>query len=219
MPVSPHFARFLATEDLDDLLDARSDLGPVTPDDEQVARTIMREWRNEQAVSNLLMHPGFIPDDIRMRSLIRGLDEREEAYYILAAVVGVQSIRVSGEERLALRDRLLNIVEIDSSIIAKRATVSLENILTPDDGPLVARLLEHPDDCVRHNLLSWLVTTFDPERSRAVYELIRASGISEEAQADIELQIADYVQKRRTRSFNPLDSSLLGYIPNLSETR
>jgi len=66
-------------------------------------------------------------------------------------------------------------------ILAERATVSLPNVLTSDDGLRVSRLLDHPNETIRHNLLSWLVLTFDPERSTRLHEVIDASGISDDA--------------------------------------
>src|SRR5918995_5143736 len=113
MAPNPHLIQFLATEDLDDLLDVTEDLGALASEDENMMRTILLEWRDEQAVSNLLIHSSLIPADVRLSSLLRGLHEQEQAYFVLAAVVGVQSLEraeLAAADRIALRDRLLEIV-------------------------------------------------------------------------------------------------------------
>ena len=222
MAASQNLAGFLRTEDLDDLLDALDDLGPLTPDDVQVVRAIIQEWRDEQAVSNLLIHSHLIPDDIRVASLVRGLDEEAQVYYILAAVVGIGGIdrtAISSADRTALRERLLGLISSDDSIVAERATVSLPVVLTSDDGPLVSRELAHPNETVRHNLLSWLLKEFDPESSPALLDLIDASGVSDDTKDESRRAIAEYVKKRQSGTFNPLDGPLLSYIPNLRDTK
>lgn len=81
----------------------------------------------------------------------------------------------------------------------------------------MCRQLEHPNETVRHNLLSWLVTTFDPERSTALESLLDASVISSGARAQIKEQVAAYVRKRHAKEFNPLGVPPLAYIPDLSD--
>jgi HEAT repeat protein len=219
---SPQLARFLATEDLDDLLDALDDLGPLSGDDEQVVRSLLSSWRDEQAISNLLVHPAVIPAKNRIAALTRGLDEREQPYYVLAAAVGVQGLdpsMLSDTDRAALRDRLLKIIQLDDSIIARRATVSLRVVLTPADAEPVWQLLEHPNETVRHNVLSWLVETFAPDDPSALHRRLDQSAISVEAKIRAKGEVDMSVERRRTGAFDALGRPLLSYIPNLSETR
>jgi len=88
-------ASFLATEDLDDLLRAAMELDPPSDHELAVVRSTLHEWRNEQAVANLLFYPHFIPADLRLETVIHGLDEQRQRYYVLAAVVGLQDLDIA----------------------------------------------------------------------------------------------------------------------------
>lgn len=222
-PSAP-LVRFLATEDLDDLLEARDDLGALSDDDLQVVRAVLAAWRDEQAVSNLLIHPELIPRDLRIATLTRGMNQREQVYYILAAVVGVGSLEgaeLSAAEREALRDSLLELIGLDESedaIIAKRASVSLPVVLTAPDAPSVCQLLDHRAETVRHNLLAWLLHEFAADLP-TLHRLVDESDIGSEAQARVKSQIANSLERRRKGDFDSLSGPLLSWIPNLSHTR
>jgi hypothetical protein len=213
-------ANFFATEDLDDLQRAASKLGVLEEVDVRRIRSTLEEWHNEQAVANLLFYPRLIPEELRVKSIVRGLDERRQPYYVLAAAVGVQEMEVSTlteEEMTVIRDRLLRVVASDSSIVAKRASVSLQTFLKKSDGETVCSLLGHPDETVRHNLLAWLVTTFEPGHSDDLRHFVEASELDKQTRQDITRQMTEYVQARREGKFTGVDMPLLGYIPNLSE--
>jgi hypothetical protein len=94
--MSPELEAFLAAEDLDEVLNARGKIAALAADDEATVRAVLAEWRNPQAVSNLLLHSTLIPEDIRLPTLFRGLYERRVVYYVLAAVVGLQSLDAAG---------------------------------------------------------------------------------------------------------------------------
>src|SRR5262245_55647916 len=94
--MSVELEAFLAAEDLDEVLNARGKITALTPEDEAVVRAIISEWRNTQAISNLLFHPTLIPADIRLPTLFRGLYERQVVYYVLASIVGFQSLDLAG---------------------------------------------------------------------------------------------------------------------------
>ncbi len=94
--MSPELEAFFAAEDLDELLNARGEITALTAEDESAVRSVLQEWRNPQAVSNLLFHPSLISADLRLATLFRGMYERRMVYYVLAAVVGFQSVDPAG---------------------------------------------------------------------------------------------------------------------------
>ena len=61
-----------------------------------------------------------------------------------------------------IRDRLLELIEGDRSIISSRASVSIESWLDSVSAPAVCRLLNHPNETTGHNLLAWLIRHIDP---------------------------------------------------------
>ena len=84
-PMSPELKAFLVAEDLDDIQDARVKIKSVTATDAEALHAILEQWREAQAVSNLLIHADLIPQDVRLASLFRGLEERAVDYYVVAA--------------------------------------------------------------------------------------------------------------------------------------
>ena len=55
----------------------------------------LHDWTDLQAVSNLLMHPQVIPGEHRNAEVQRGLDDVENPYVRLAAVVGIGELDLS----------------------------------------------------------------------------------------------------------------------------
>ena len=217
--MSPGLRHFLSTKDLDDLLDARQPLATPTPSDTEVIEAVISEWRDEQAVSNLLIHSSLIPPATRAAALQRGLDEREHPYFVLAAVVGAPGVLASGSDgvRPAFRDRLLRLVAEDETVVAQRASVTLFEFLEREDAPAVVTQLGHSDDTVRHNLLAWLVSTF--EKSNRWLQLVEESSLPDAVKGDIRRRLADHMTATKAGKFTALRSPLLSYIPNLSEYR
>ena len=213
-------AASLTAEDVDDLLRIRSHLGSVDDADTGLIRSMLVEWRNTQAVANLLFHPDLIPADIRVNSILRGLDERSRRYLVLAAAVGLQSIEPSvltPDGAASIRERLLRIVASDESIIASRVSVSIQPFLAKSDARVVLGLLGHPNETVRHNLLAWLLKMYFSEESDDLRRVIQATELSTDTRESVSGRIAEYAKARREGTFSPLGSTLLGYIPNLNE--
>ena len=211
---------FLATQDLDDLLRITSRLGSLSDADASLIRSTLVEWRNDQGVANLLFHPHLIPADTRLKSILRGLDERDQRYYVLAAAVGLQSVEpatLTPDGVASIRERLLRIVASDNSIIASRASVSIQPFVSKSDAGVVLRLLGHSNETVRHNLLAWLVENFQSEESDDLQRLIEATELSIQTKQEVIRQVADYKEARREGRFTAVGSPLFGYIPNLNE--
>jgi hypothetical protein len=98
--MSRELEAFLTAEDLDDLLGARHRLGRVGKRDSQAAVAVLEQWADRQAVANLLFYPDLLPRSLRMRFLMKGLDETEVPYYQLAAVMGLQTLASEADTRL-----------------------------------------------------------------------------------------------------------------------
>lgn len=219
--MSPELEAFLAAEDLDELLRAQQKITSLDAEDTAVVRSILQWWQNPQAVSNLLVHPTCIPEDIRLASLFRGLDERRVVYYVLAAVVGFQSIDSAGmtaEDRSRIVESLLAVIRKNSGILAQRASVSIQQFMAEENAPRVFGLWAHPDETVWHNLRAWLFHTFQSRGVEAFVAAIRQSGLSEEAQQRL---IEDFTElvTNPTDGFDNRLSELYGYIPNLRDVK
>lgn len=217
--MSPELEIFLGAEDLDDLLHARQSISALDAEDVVAIRSIIHEWQNPQAVSNLLFHPTLIPEDLRLASLFRGLSERSIGYYVLAAIVGLQSIdtaRVTDEERRRISDKLLEVIRETRGIIAQRASVSIQRFLTEDDAPQIFALWVHPDDTTWYNLRAWLFRTFQTRGTEAFAEAAGQSGLAEETQRRLVGDFAE-LMTNPSKGFDNGLCPLFGYIPNLRD--
>ena len=204
--MSPALQHFLSSEDLDDLLDARRQLGKPTSSDARAIDAVIAEWSEEPAVSNLLIHADLIPEATRAGALHRGLDERDHPYFVLAAVVGAPNVLAGGSDalRTTFRDRLLRVVADGEAVVVSRATVSLFDFLHQDDAPVVVALLDHKDDLVRDNLLTWLLFTFDPEKSDHWRRLVEGSSLAADVKTDVRRRVADHVRAMKAGTFTSL---------------
>jgi hypothetical protein len=217
---SDSLARFLEADDLDDLQKIRSELPELDQNDASVVRDVIQAWREPQAIANLLFNPGVIPPDIRVATVLRGLNEYDRRYLKLAAVVGLQSIQPSAiapSDVAIIRDRLLQIIEVEHSIISSRASVSIETWLDSSTAPAVCRLLNHSNETVRNNLLAWLITHVDVVK---LTPLLESSDLVPEKVRSV---IRDADEYKRCRDagvmFTRASSYLFSYIPNLSGFR
>ena len=214
--MSPELKAFLTAEDLDELLSARRMITALDDEDAAVVRLTLQQWDNPQAVANLLFNPNIIPEDLRLASLFRGVGERQVVYYVLAAVVGFQSIdpaELVAEERGRVVAELLAILRKTSGILAQRASVSFQPFAREDDAPRVFALWAHPDDTVWHNLRAWLFRTFQNRGIEPFTAAIRQSGLADNVQQRLIDDFTEFVTD--LTAFQGWLLNLFGYLPNL----
>jgi len=218
--MSSELKAFLVAEDLDDAQDARHKIKSVTATDAAAIRTILKQWSDAQAVSNLLIHADLIPEDVRLASLYRGLAERRVDYYVVAAIVGlgeVDGVKVPAQDRKRLANMLLTIIRETKDVRAKRSSLTFEGFVSADDAPQVIALMEHSDSTVRGNLRSWLFKMFEDRGMDAFTAAGRQSSLAEEAQSRLVAEFKEYLsipdqQARRSKLV-----VLYAYIPNLKD--
>jgi hypothetical protein len=166
-----------------------------------------------------LLHPTLIPDDIRLPTLRRGLAERKVVYYVLAAVVGLQSIDpdgLSAEERDRVAADLWGLIAQTEDILAQRASVSIRGFASEGDAPAVFALLSHSNKTVRHNLRAWLFATFKDRGVEPFAAAAGESGLAEELRRQVVAEFADFLANPPQGFKSPL-FPLYGYIPNLRD--
>lgn len=218
--MSPELRAFLVAEDLDDIQDARGKIKSVTATDAEAIHTILKQWHEAQAVSNLLIHADLIPQDERLAWLFRGLEERTVDYYVLAAIVGLGEIdraKLPEQYRKRLAQTLLAIIRETKDVRALRASVSLQDFVSAGDAPQVIALMEHSDRTVRGNLRSWLFKIFENRGIDAFTAAARQSILAEEAQGRLVAEFKEYLsipdqQARRSKLV-----VLYAFIPNLKD--
>jgi hypothetical protein len=215
---SETLARFLAAQDLDDLLHIALELPPLDQNDQAVVQVILQDWRPAQAVANLLFHVDKIPEDLRGAAVLRGLNDQSQPYFQLAATAGLQSLEpaaLHSAEAATIRKRLLQILQTDS-LVAARASVTVDGWLDASFAPPLCRLLDHPNETVRHNLLAWLILHVEPVD---LIPQLENSGARPETLAGAIRDVREYARCRRAGvEFTRASSYFYSYMPNLFES-
>lgn len=116
-------------------------------------------WDTEhQMVSNLLHFPHIMPDDKRLKFVIKGLREEKQPYYNLAAATGVASIKLQGEDAEEIVQILKDISTKQHGIVAVRAFMTLAELLKhPKDTSFVLKFMYKSKSNLRYNSLDWLI--------------------------------------------------------------
>ncbi len=210
---------FLETEDLDDLLKSRSKIRHLDKHDIKKIRSVLEKWDSPQAVSNLLFHPSLIPEDIRFRSLLRGLKERENLYYLLASTVGLQGMEeeFSEEEKNTIKEHLIAVLEITGGVLAARASVTIRNFLSAGDASRMFKFLSHIEEAVRLNILSWLIETLEKKDEETFTSMLQSNEVPEDKQAEAIEKFREHLRKKESGETDFSTMPLYAYIPNLNE--
>lgn len=216
---SSELKAFLETEDLDDLVKARERVQHLDENDIKKIRSVLEKWDKPQAVSNLLFHPSLIPEDIRFSSLLKGLEERENLYYLLASIVGLQGIKdeFSEEERGIIKEQLISILELTGGVLVARASVTARKFLSAGDASRMLKFLSHSEEVVRLNILSWLIEALEETDVETFASMLQNNEVPEEIQADAIEKFREHLRKKESGEPDFFTMPLYAYIPNLNE--
>ena len=150
--------KFLKAKDFDNLLRLNSTI--KDENDTQIIKKILKDWKEKQAISNLLFHPRIIPDDIRKETIIRDLNEQKITYFNLAAIVGLQDFeRLTDieDEINNIKDKLFQFIKETEDIRAMRATATLQGLITKNDISKIIECGSYNNEGVRTNLIAkWM---------------------------------------------------------------
>lgn len=220
MRISPDLKAFLEAEDLDGLMEIRSKLRQLNRKDVKKIRSILQKWNSPQAVSNLLLYPFLIPEDIRGSCLLKGLREKKNSYYVLASIVGLQGIdptSFSEDERNEIKESLIFTLKTSGGIISARGSVSICDYLSSEDASTMFELLDHPNDTTRHNILCWLIRAMEERGSDAFVLMARSSGMPEDVRKEAIEKFQEYLRKKEAGEVSSFSMQLYAYIPNLRD--
>ncbi|KAK3727902.1 hypothetical protein QZH41_003711 [Actinostola sp. cb2023] len=116
-------------------------------------------WEEEHLmVSNLLHAPHIIPEEVRLKTIIKGLREEKQPYYTLAAATGIASLKLEGPDAERIIELLKNISNHKEGTIAVRGFMTLAGLLRhPDDTSFVVQFMYKSQSILRYNSLDWLI--------------------------------------------------------------
>ena len=222
---SKELKEFLIAKDLDNLLRLNSTVKNLDENDNQIIREILKKWENKQAISNLLLHPNTIPQDIKTKSLIKGLNEQKTIYYNLAAIVGLQDLdkfAESEEMSTTIKNKLFQFIKETEDFRAMRATSTLQSKITKEDTSKIIECGLNKNEGVKTNLIAMIAQLHGKENIEiqlANYEVQfkkETKSLREEFERQKE-RIENAPEEKKGFFKLSLGMPLMGYIPNLNQ--
>ncbi|WP_141211752.1 hypothetical protein [Pseudanabaena sp. SR411] len=222
---------FLETRELDNLGEARANISAIDQDDQAEIIRVLREWKDIQAIANLLMYPDLISENERIDYVLAGLRETNFTYLVLASVVGLGQLNIEAlpaQLITQLIDQLIAVTKGDSEVVAERASVFLAERLWHFGDTYTTQiigLLDHPSKVVRHNTLVALIPLVGLENIRRIIENAVQQGLlSVTGQLAAEQKLSEIAGFSKDNTIDSsqfdvdlLSAPLLAYIPNLDE--
>jgi hypothetical protein len=222
---------FLGTCDLDDLLEIRSNISELDREDEAEMIRILKEWKNIQAISNLLMYPNLIPKSERIGYVLKALQENNYKYLVLSSVVGINELDIESLSPILSKEiinQIIVIAKTEMGIIAERASIFLASRLWHFGDSYksqIVQLLDHSSDVVKHNILVALIPLVGLKNIRHFLKRSVHHGLLTEAgQLFTEQKISkisgfskDNIVDMEQLNLGILSIPLLSYIPNLDD--
>lgn len=153
---------FLNEDDLDEAnrLSKKISYCQLAENEKNMVTNILEfNWDSEiQMVSNLLHFPHIMPDDKRLKWLLKGLKEQKHPYYVLAAATGVAGLKLQGQDAEEIVELLKDLSTSQPGVVALRAFMSLvEHLTHPKDTQFVLKFMHKSKSNLRYNSLDWLI--------------------------------------------------------------
>ena len=183
---------FLNEDDLDEAnrLSKKISYCQLAENEKNMVTNILEfNWDSEiQMVSNLLHFPHIMPDDKRLKWLLKGLKEQKHPYYVLAAATGVAGLKLQGQDAEEIVELLKDLSTSQPGVVALRAFMSLvEHLTHPKDTQFVLKFMHKSKSNLRYNSLDWLI-----ENIKDTNELLSLLE-DEEIPEDVKLEAIDRV--------------------------
>jgi hypothetical protein len=218
--------QFLSTTDLDDLLSAYRAMESLSPKDVASIERVIVEWRDHQAVANLLFYPQMIPEPTRLQAVDRALRSDDYPYLQLAATVGLQGLDyqdLPAERRSAWLASLAAFLDSSATVLASRASVVLYGWAVEGDE-LAARAIgdRYPvaDHNISRNMLAALLFLYGAHSGDDLTRRLQEWQIPEDRRGLILKAHEEHVKlaAEDTRAAEWQTYPLFSYIPNLTES-
>ena len=220
-----HLNQFLQEQELDNLLNLHSTVSIKNKEDSTLILSILDNWNDKQAVSNLLFYPTLIPQANRFNAVVKGLTDQKNKYFNLASIVGVQSpedLGFNNDEVSRIKNILFKHVEQSMDSRAMRSTTSLAQYINKDDTESILTCASNTMEDVQTNLLSMISNLYGQNNIRNVLmEKNSENKIgSENLLAELEkqeLKIKEAPEDKKGFFKSIVGMPVAGYIPNLVE--
>lgn len=175
--------------------------------DEVMIRNILdNNWDTEpQMVSNLLHFPSVIPEDLRLPSLLRGLQETKILYYVLAASNGLCSLDLTKESDVSdIKEKLKEATLKPQGDLAIHGFMALGKLLChPEDTEFVLRFLHCDKSTLHYNALAWILANVKDKNE--VRKILENKAVPEDIREEgLERLESDLIEGKRVRIITAL---------------
>lgn len=209
---------FLNEDDLDEAnrLSKKISYCQLAENEKNMVTNILEfNWDSEiQMVSNLLHFPHIMPDDKRLKWLLKGLKEQKHPYYVLAAATGVAGLKLQGQDADEIVELLKDLSTSQPGVVALRAFMSLvEHLTHPKDTQFVLKFMHKSKSNLRYNSLDWLIENI--KDTNELLSLLEDQEIPE----DVKLEAIDRVNTPESEVQDRTNEDLhhFTFVPNLAE--
>lgn len=209
---------FLNEDDLDEAnrLSKKISYSQLAENEKNMVRNILDDnWDSEnQMVSNLLHFPHIMPDDKRLKWLLKGLKEEKHPYYVLAAATGVAGLKLPGKDAEEIVELLKDLSTSQPGVVALRAFMSLVEYLThPKDTQFVLKFMHKSKSNLRYNSLDWLIENVKDKKE--LLSLLEDQAIPD----DVKIDAMDRVNTpdSEVQDWTNEDLHHFTFVPNLAE--
>ena len=186
----------------------------------QFIEHIISEWKEEQAIANLLFYPELIPEPLRFDAILRALESDDAPYYVLAAVVGLQTIDHNdwtSAQRKAIGERLISITSQDVEVIAARASITVWEYLDDLGDDRLLKLYPVATATANKNIMAFALTRYADNTKKNFKKTLKAMNIKWGTRRKFVKRFKKYLRGKRTGNAVFMQAPQYIEIPSLAD--
>jgi len=220
---APHHSpliRFLRVSDYDALELVFVEISESDHSEIRFIEQILNDWKEEQAIANLLFYPSLIPESIRFDIITKALSCDDAPYYVLAAVVGLQSLKTNQwteEQRNQIGQRLISITAQDVEIIAARASITVWEYLDGLGDAQLLMLYPVTTTTANRNIMAYALTRFADSSKKKFKQNLKAMDIKWGVRRKFVKRFKRYLRGKRNGSAVFMQAPQYIDIPSLAD--
>jgi len=181
---------------------------------------VLDKWEDEQAVYNLLIHSSLIPEEHLMAAVDRALFSREQNYFVLAALVGLQGTdpaEIPDPFHTKWRARLLELVRSEEGVVGSRASVTIANWLDEDNYKDYIGIYPAANETASRNIIRFTLSEFGDLPRAEFNSLLERCRLDAPVRDELLGEYDRYHAEIKEKGHSSLQWQLYSYIPNLVE--
>ncbi len=219
---SPHspLIRYLRVTDYDALELVFAEISTLDQSENRFIEQLLVDWKEEQAIANLLFFPSLIPNSIRFDTISKALASDNAPYYVLAAAVGLQSLKVSDwtdEQRDSIGERLILIARQNVEIIAARASITVWEYLEGLGDVCLLGVYPVATSIANRNIMAYVLTRYADSSKKTFKQTLKAMNIKWRIRRKFVKRFKRYLRGKRSGKAVFMQAPQYIDIPSLTD--